>query len=231
MGLGLGQHKVTVRYECWRPACEYYVDASTEVVARTIKAMHERFTCPTYNGEVVTTPNTRLENSHPGLTGKTITQQLWSMLDGATRRVKEWDAEDTEANRSELDKARGEARGIAQAIVILSVPYYESANDVVKEAVRRYKQSRDEVPFQDTPGVDGYNPAPVDHQAHLGQGRTVNEAKLPVKPAFTGGKKLEPKQIKGIKNGMAAGFPPDMLAKSYGVSVDRVHEIAAGKED
>lgn len=94
--------------------------------------------------------------------GPSIIQKFWDELDAIvdtiiTSRDKPMDP----AEREEIQDLKGQARGLAKAIQIISVPHFEDENAVSKHAAKRWAAARDGEDLPLTPGCDGYNPMPT----------------------------------------------------------------------
>lgn len=173
--------------------------------------------------------------------GKTLTSQLWELLDDSTNRFMGIPKEDRQT--PDALKAAGEARGLSKAIHVMCQPHYEDSTAVAKHAVKRFKAS---VAGEDMP------PTPGDMTIEEAQVATVakneeTKAKAavarsaPTKAATPTGAaaeesgtesdvtiemaKLNESQVKQIANGLSCDFEPSKLAELYKVSTETVEHI------
>jgi hypothetical protein len=146
---------------------------------------------------------------------------LWRLLDEKVADVMVVAMDD---ERDPVTK--GVARGVAEAIHLLMSKYYPTADDVAKEAVKRYKARQAEVEHE-TPGLGEYlfNP----HFNQDGSERTKTSTKVaPKKAAFP--KKpngtIPEKAIEGIKAALEAGvFTEEQICNIYSVTPEQLKEV------
>lgn len=140
-------------------------------------------------------------------------------------------------------------RGLAESLVIMCTPAFETSDQVVALAVKRYqaKLAGEEMPA--TPGFMG--PSQTGDALRLAGGRTVTNTGSPetinppqpspgekatptpsatptqIGPDKSKLPKLSDKAIAAIKKGMAAGFDASMFSTMYGITEDQVKEIGS----
>lgn len=193
-------------FECDEDDCFWLTAHRSVMVAERVKEEHLKSTCP------LKSPM-RKERIFDMAT---LVNLIWDELDKATESIFTHDG----PVAGELEKVKGEARGLAKAIQIMTTPFYKDADAVVRQAVKRYKMKTGEIKFEETPGAGGYNPMPVDNPRAGGQA-----TKEKTKPKITE-KTLDKKATDGIRMGLKAGFPAAALAKSYGVSIATIEGLA-----
>lgn len=159
--------------------------------------------------------------------GKTVVQKLWDELDSLISWIKENDEE------PETRTFMGQAQGIALALALLSVPWFRSKDDILRQANKRWRMQQNEIPWEATPGYNCYPAAPLAY---------VQAPEPKVQPV----KRATPKAVKATKVPSARDFTVDerafirdsvhgetvaveTLALMYGVSEERIRSIAGSK--
>lgn len=182
----------------------------------------------------------------------TIVQQVWHKLDevmetaltweGNGKFTKEkamennaWYTSEDELNwlgdKINYTQKTSIGRGLAEALVIMCYPSFETSDQVVALAVKRYqaKASGEEMPA--TPGFMGAGATGDDLRIAGGQ-KPVTQTPSPT-PTQNGPKaspkpvksKLNEEQKTAIKKALAAGFDISQLAGMYGVKVEEIKEL------
>lgn len=161
--------------------------------------------------------------------GESLLRKTWELLD---KKVDVILAEpkgpgDNAIEADNRERARNEARGVAETLAILMQPFLTSADDVVKHAVKRHK-ARAAGTTHETPGLaehlwdpntnwDGTPRVPV---AAL---KTRPKASVASKPPAKGGKSLTPEEAAGIKDAVESGmFSIEDVASMFKVSIATV---------
>lgn len=117
-------------FECNQPNCFRRLTFKTLEQAQLEQTNHK---CPWWGGE------TKVAWS----VTQTLVQQMWEKLDLAFQPI-------AQGMGTEKDKAR--ARAIAECIAIFMPPFFTTADDVVREAVRRHKADEAGEDYE-TPGL------------------------------------------------------------------------------
>jgi len=145
------------------------------------------------------------EEYTPFLHGKSIAEQVWDMLDEAVMQMKDGD-----------ESKRIRATTLAEVLVMLCWPYYDDRAAVAKEAGKRYKIKKGEIPFSPTPGYK-YNPPPA--------GTVYKYKTQPDKPVVKKKQSvnvLTVDLIHTIKKALDANMPEEALAQVYNLSLAQV---------
>lgn len=215
-------------FECDKPNCYRRLTFNSPEEVERERQNHK---CPYWGGESKVSWSVT----------KTLVQQMWDLLDDVTNEL--MDADDTK----EKDFYKSRARGIAECIAIFMKPFFETADDIVREAVRRRKARVDGDTEYETPGIGmrryesaamahssaatgwytapdgGYTSDP--HRAGRTSTRRSNRgtsAPAPVKI------RVSPDDQEGIRNAHAAMpqiFTVATLAKQYGATEAEVSAI------
>lgn len=130
-----------------------------------------------------------------------------------------------------MDRAKYEARGIAEALAILMKPFMESADHVVKCAVKAYKD-----PDFEVPGLASYlwdpqfnhdgSPRVVVAQPKAKAARPAAKPKAKVDSKST--KTLSADEAAGIKEAVESGmFGKEEVASIFGVSMETLEQSLA----
>lgn len=175
---------------------------------------------------------------------KTLVEQMWEKLDIDMDAIKSFDGKtlDHESERErDLNKAR--ARAIAECLAIFMKPFFETADDIVREAMRRHAARVAGDAEYATAGIGArrYESAAMAHASAAGGwydtpggGYTSDPSRAGEKPrarqstsrpvAIT----LDAKTQESIRNGhkaMPTVFTAEVLAKQYGVSVKMIEAV------
>lgn len=206
------------RFGCPVSFCYYYVSCNSEQDAQNQERNHK---CPssgiTKIGWLVT---------------RTLVEQVWEKLDIEMKTIMEGHASDAMAQAT--GKAR--ARAFAECLAIFMVPHFSTADEIAQEAVRRYKanlanedyvtaglgQRRYESAVEWLGGnkpAGGFTSDPA-QAGGARQRRNPVQVKTPIR--------LSEKDQSTIKTFAAAGgFSNEMLAQTFGVSVEVIESILA----
>lgn len=154
--------------------------------------------------------------------GPTLLQRMWDELDATMNSLKN-DA----PGSPELNELKVRARAQAEFIAMFMVPHFRTANEVAKEAMRRYqaRQGGDkeyETPglgtrrFEPPPGVNKYAPTPKNtpKKAAVAAPKVKNTKPLP--------DKAKPGVALALKSGK---FTKQQLATMYGVSIETIEAV------
>lgn len=159
--------------------------------------------------------------------GKTVIQKMWDELDYVINVIK---SDET----PEEDKAawKRSAEAFALCIAFVSIPYFRSRVDILKQANKRWRIRQGEIPWEATPGYNYYplatlayaKPEPEVKRTPLKASKPAKKVDAPVVVKVRDFSVAERTMIQdGIhKQGMRA----EDLASMFGVSVDRIKTIA-----
>jgi len=141
--------------------------------------------------------------------GPTLVQQMWDLLDARTAELMK------PVPDEEILTTRGQARGIAQCLALFMQPHFSTADDVVREAVKRYKAKQEGTDYE-TPGLGSRSleSPPL----FIAPRRTGTATKKAANPSVSDADKASILKAKGV-------FPADDLAKIYKVSVEVINQI------
>lgn len=159
---------------------------------------------------------------HQVVPGSSIIEDYWAELDRLIDLIKEKTA-DPSADLDRVLLLRERARGVAFCIQRISRPYYETENDVLRQAQRRYvaRRAGEEVA---TPGCLGYDPQPAVEHAFKASGQSI-------KPGMTvsssrRGVSIDSAVAEAMRVAFAAGaFSPEQLAKIYALPLVSVQAV------
>lgn len=171
---------------------------------------------------------------------KTLVQQLWEKLDREVDEIK------GNPNAAGVEYHQHRARAIAECIIIFMKPFFETADDIVRESMERWKaRQRGDLEYETagighrryesaaaahlsaTPGwygtaQDGYTANP-----DMAGSPSVNRGRgAPVRASAVAAVSDKDKAaMKLAYESMPTVFSPDVLAKQYKVPVAAVKEI------
>lgn len=155
--------------------------------------------------------------------GRALLLEIWKKLDYATIQVM-----DSRELGNDADKAAASARARAYAdtLALFMPPFFDNADDIVREAVKRYKA--------DQAGTDHVTPGLAEHIWNPTKNWDGTERVLPgveSKPRKKTEAKqttLQPQQIEFIKKALADGImQPAALAGMFKVSQSVVEQYRA----
>lgn len=217
---------------CEQPNCYMHMTVNTEEEQAHYLANHK---CPYWGGESKVSWSVT----------KTLVQQMWGLLDDTMDELK------MAAERDDRDFYRTRARALAECIAIFMTPFFESADDIAREANKRWKARSEGDTEYETPGL-GIRRYESAAQAHLsatpgwygtaqdgystdsamagspsrnrGRGAPVRAANAAsAAPVVVSDK--DKAAMKMAYEGMPQIFTPATLAKQYNVPLSVVKEI------
>lgn len=167
--------------------------------------------------------------------GESLLLRTWELLDSKVEVIMapQQGPGDNELEAAARERAKYEARGIAETLAILMQPFLTEADEVVRHAVKRHK-AKQAGEVYDTPGLsehlwdpntnwDGSPRTPV---ATKKPGAVTTRKRLGSKPVP---KQLSDAEKESIKGALAAGmFTPEQLAATFNVPVETVQSLSAG---
>lgn len=150
--------------------------------------------------------------------GDTILDKVWREMDVATEAAMSAHKQyvDSGGDAMVVGKLLGQARGLAIAIHIMSVPHFSSPDAVAQCAVARWQNGT----------ADGKAPSPVKMAPPDGK-ISAGTAEDPIHVPAPGeaGAPLTPEQEAGIIAALSGGQPAEAIAAIFGVSVEQVTGI------
>lgn len=146
--------------------------------------------------------------------GESLLDKVWREMDVATEAAMA--AHNQGGDPLVVGKLLGQARGLAIAIYIMSVPHFDSPDSVASCAVARWKNGT----------ADGKAPSivrmpPVDGNLSAGTDEDPIDVPAPEAP----GAPLTPDQQRGILAARAGGQPDEAIAAIFGVTVEQVEAV------
>jgi hypothetical protein len=199
---GIAPAKLEGRYlfACPKPNCYRRLTFKSFEKAKLEEVNHS---CPYWGGE------TKVSWS----VAKTLVQQLWDKLDIEYSLIVESQAQNP-------DETKGRARAFAESIAIFMPPFFSTADDVVREAGRRYKADKAGEQYE-TPGLGSrrYEGAIREDSKHTP--RSTKQA-----PNQTSIGAVDEQTRKAIEFALDSGmFSAEELSKTYKLSIDVVKLI------
>lgn len=154
--------------------------------------------------------------------GPTLLQRTWDLLDAKVNFI----MDDSLNAAPEKERAKYEARGIADVLAMFMVPHFATSDDIVREAMRRYKAREAGDTEYETAGLGSrrYEPPAAVVMARADEARKPAKTKTraPSTPRATG-KKIPDAAIetslKGIQSKM---FTPAQIGSMYGMTAAEV---------
>jgi hypothetical protein len=141
--------------------------------------------------------------------GRHLLLETWQLLDSKVNLI----MEDTLNAAPEKSAAKNEARGIAEVLAMFMKPFFESADDIVREAVKRHKGG----PDHETPGLAEKLWSP--HTKWDGTPFDENKQKKSKS-------KLSDSDVQSIKDGIASGILDEKACASiFKVSIDEIKSV------
>lgn len=214
-------------FKCDQPHCFYSVCADSEQAAEQIKSEHP---CPYAGGE----------SHYSWSVTVTLVEQVWEKLDAEMDNLMK-----TPSGHANTIAIKARLRAFAEVLAIFMTPHFTSADDIAREAGRRYKNRDDET--YETAGLKSRRfEAPPSLQSkaqgwsHAGTGYTSQpeQASSPEMKRQTPGSrakqpgvgstvahKLNETEVASVKLFASNGFTPEQLAKAHGVSVAVINGI------
>lgn len=127
-------------FRCPAPFCFYVIVAPDEA---TLDQRIENHTCPWFGGGTTTYSWGVMSDSYIG--------PIWQMLDAEVDIIKN-DTDTEQLSRDARVAARYRARGLAEALAVLMPPFFTTADDIVREAIKRW-EARQAGEEMKTPGL------------------------------------------------------------------------------
>lgn len=164
------------------------------------------------------------------LKGKSILERGWDEVDGLMDQINDGNLEDIPRT-----KAQARVRGLAYALSMMSTPHYRSEDDVIRQAIKRYKMRQGTIPFEETFGYN-FHSLPTEEKA-LGLRATKKAtAAPPIREAVLPGaqfeveikkRKLDDNDRAAIKKHMGSGMITAIeLGQMYQISEGAIKYIA-----
>jgi hypothetical protein len=144
---------------------------------------------------------------------------LWRLLDS---KVDTFMVDPTDLDMNDTKAA---ARGVAEAIQLLMVKFYPTPDDVVREAVKRYK-ARQANQLHESPGLGEFLWDP--NFDYDGKQRTqiAAKAKTPIKAPAVVTKITDQETLSGIKNAHQSGmFTKQQIAEIYKINMATLESV------
>lgn len=146
--------------------------------------------------------------------GDSLLDKVWREMDVATDAAMA--AHKEGGDPLVVGKLLGQARGLAIAIYIMSVPHFDSPDSVASCAVTRWNNGT----------ADGKAPSvvrmpPVDGKLAAGTDKDPIDVPAPEAP----GAPLTPEQQRGILAARSGGQPDEAIAAIFGVTVEQVESV------
>lgn len=146
--------------------------------------------------------------------GDSLLDKVWREMDVATEAAMV--AHKQGGDPMVVGKLLGQARGLAIAIYIMSIPHFDSPDAVASCAVVRWQNGT----------ADGKAPSvvkmpPVDGKLSAG----TAEDPIDVPAAEAPGAPLTPEQQRGILAARSGGQPDEAIAAIFGVTVEQVAAV------
>lgn len=166
-------------------------------------------------------------DAHPS--GRSVVQKSWDELDDVIDAIKSGN----EYLGMSGDLLKGYAQGIAEILAFLAIPYFRFAEDILRQANRRWRIRQGEIPWEATPGYNFFPAQPLEYY----KPRVVSEGGKTVKRTPIA-KKATPTPVTQVKSFSAdeaamiraliheQGADPVTVAEMYGVPVDRILTVA-----
>lgn len=146
----------TFLVHCEQSNCYMHMTVNTEEEQQYYLANHG---CPYWGGESKVSWSVT----------KTLVQQMWDKLDAELDEIKgHWRIDGGWVSPSLVDPEyhKVRARALAECIAIFMTPFFETADDIAHEAMRRWEARRDSNDEYETPGL-GARRYETAAQAHL----------------------------------------------------------------
>lgn len=151
--------------------------------------------------------------------GRHLLLDTWKLLDSKVDLI----LDDSQSAAPEKEKAKNEARGIAEVLAMFMRPFFESADDIVRESVKRHKAKVADAEHQ-TPGLAEklWNPNT------RWDGTPFSEANIKSAGTTKTKSKLTAENIQSIKDGISSGILTEKdCASIFKVTVSEVKEALA----
>ncbi len=150
----------------------------------------------------------KIEMSHP----EPLLFSLWELLQSKMQVIMEYQPDDDMVKASARERAKNEARGIAEALAILMKPFIDNADDVARHAARYYKDNT-----YDVPGLGTHLWDPMMNPDGTPRTQVSEPKAAPARRML--GKKLTEAEAVAVKQALTSGmFTVAQLAEVYKVS-------------
>lgn len=199
-------------YDCDVLECYFVVSAPSKEDAEKRQTEHKERTCPM--------------TGQSRYAGKSIGEKLWDMLDTVIDNIKEVQARQIDEQTRGCMK--GEAFGLADALVLMMQPHYTDRNAILKQANKRWKMRMGLIEEEPTPGYK-FNPMPQPRPV------AAQPARVAPTPATTG-RRAATVPIPGhlsaddIKSIVAAytdpNFPNQMICQAYNITLRQLEQLS-----
>lgn len=161
----------------------------------------------------------------------TILAAVWAELDSITEsmiKVGKIDPEWKQETRDAYMVKRGQAQGLAFAIMHYAKPHFADVQAVSKHAVRRYKHKIGQLDeIEPTPGLDGFIPPPGSTATRAAKKGPVQQFQEPTPAAFGDLSGVSEEQLQLATNGIGANIPDKTLLKLAKVTQAQLDAIKA----
>lgn len=183
------------KFQCQAPLCFYCIVAPTEAI---LDERIERHPCPWFGGGTTT--------FSWGVMSDTYLVPIWKLLDEQVDIIK-GDAHDFPTEK--YTAAQNKARGMAQVLAVLMPPFFSSADEIVREAVKRWEKRQAGENYE-TPGIGRLKWKQPEPEATMAFAKRVE-----FDPEEEPASQLSDEDKNKIRQSKA--FPSNMLAAAYGV--------------
>lgn len=152
----------------------------------------------------------------------TLVEQVWAKVDEDMLALMQPEA------HTDFAALKARLRAFAEVLAIFMTPHFTTADEIAREAKRRYDNRMD--PEYCTPGLNQrrYEPPPgtpdLREAYHGGKARSSTPAKRP-NATETAISKLSDEKRAEIKMFHDNGFPADVLARTHGVTVAVINAV------
>ena len=229
---------------CTKPNCFMHMTVNTEEEQTHYLANHG---CPYWGGESKVSWSVT----------KTLVEELWFKLDDTMSDLMETQRmaqlPDGEKNYSHaLDVLKARARAIAECLAIFMKPFFEDANAIAAEALRRYTARKEGDTEYETAGIghrryeaaaraattahgsaaEGWYESPTDGYTSLPGAAGAGPRRRAVRPAAPASATVKIRlseedqaSIRKAHDGMPQIFTAKVLAKQYGATEAEVNAI------
>jgi hypothetical protein len=217
---------------CEQPNCYMHMTVNTEEEQAHYLANHK---CPYWGGESKVSWSVT----------KTLVEEMWDMLDETMVHL----MEDRDATDSWKREEKARARAFAECLAIFMRPFFDNADDIAREAARRYRAKKEGDIEYETAGLGNrrYESAATAAAEHLSAtpgwygtsngGYTDDPTKAGAPAPRRAGRAAtgrvaapvtisdkDVKAMKGAYEGMPQIFTPAVLAKQYKYPESAVRE-------
>jgi hypothetical protein len=177
-------------------------------------------------GHVCPAPARR--DAHPS--GRSVVEKAWDELDDAIDRIKS-----QAITCDELEREKAYARGIAEVLAYLAIPYFRMRDDILRQANKRWKMRTGEIPWEPTPGYRTFPAEPLQYikdqkPAKPVLGKRTTKTTKAATPAAKPVRTFTVEESKLIRDSIHInGMPAEDLAKMFGTTAERIKAVAGPK--